>query len=49
VLVSLGRLWAQQGRIDEARQVVRKTYALFTEGFETPDLQAASRLLTELG
>jgi predicted ATPase len=47
--VSLGRLWGRQGRIDDARQVVRTTYDLFTEGFETSDLQAASRLLTELG
>jgi predicted ATPase len=45
---SLARLWQEQGRIDEARQVLATIYDWFTEGFDTPDLQEAKALLEEL-
>jgi predicted ATPase len=45
---SLAQLWASQGRGDEASRVLRSVYERFTEGFDTPDLKAAKRLLDEL-
>jgi predicted ATPase len=45
---SLAQLWASQGRVDEASCVLRPVYERFTEGFDTPDLRAAKRLLDEL-
>ncbi len=45
---SLARLWHSQGRAADARNLLQDVYRWFTEGFETPDLQAASRLLAEL-
>ena len=47
--VSLAELWHTQGRTAEARQVLAAVYQQFTEGFATPDLQAAQGLLTALG
>jgi hypothetical protein len=46
--MSLSRLWQQQGKKDEARQMLAGIHGWFTEGFDTPDLQEAKRLLTEL-
>jgi predicted ATPase len=46
--VSLCRLWQQQGRVDEARQMLAEVYGWFTEGFDTPDLQEAKALFEEL-
>ncbi|MGE0820607.1 MAG: AAA family ATPase [Candidatus Binatia bacterium] len=46
--VSLGRLWYQQGRPSEARQLVRGCCEWFTEGAATTDLQEARRLLESL-
>jgi predicted ATPase len=46
--VSLARLWQQQGRIDEARQMLAEIYGWFTEGFGTPGLKEAEALLEEL-
>jgi predicted ATPase len=46
--VSLGRLWQAQGRSAEARTLLSSTYAWFTEGFDTPDLQTSQSLLAEL-
>jgi predicted ATPase len=46
--VSLCRLWRQQGRMDEARQMLAEIYGWFTEGFDTPDLQEAKALLEGL-
>jgi predicted ATPase/DNA-binding SARP family transcriptional activator len=46
--MSLARLWSSQHRSDEARQQLSDLYAWFTEGFETPDLQAARILLAHL-
>ena len=42
---SLACLWQEQGRTDEARQVLGEIYAWFTEGFDTPDLKEAKALL----
>jgi predicted ATPase len=47
-VMSLGRLWQQQGKKDEARQLLVEIYDWFTEGFDTVDLQEAKVLLEEL-
>jgi predicted ATPase len=47
--ISLAKLWQQQGKRDEARQVLGDVYGWFTEGFDTADLQEAKALLDELG
>jgi predicted ATPase len=46
--MSLARLWQQQGKKDEARQMLAKIYNWFTEGFDTKDLQEAKALLEQL-
>jgi DNA-binding SARP family transcriptional activator/predicted ATPase len=46
--MSLARLWSSQGRLDDARGRLLDMYNWFTEGFETPDLQAARLLLARL-
>jgi predicted ATPase len=46
--MSLSRLWQQQGKRDEVRQLLAPIYGWFTEGFDTPDLQEAKVLLKEL-
>jgi predicted ATPase len=45
---SLGRLWRDQGRRAEARDLLAPIYGWFTEGFETADLKNAKELLDEL-
>lgn len=45
----LARLWWDQGRRDEARDLLAPTYGWFTEGFDTPVLQEANALLDQLG
>jgi len=47
-VMSLARLWQQQGKTPEARQMLAEVYNWFTEGFDTKDLQEAKALLTEL-
>jgi predicted ATPase len=47
--VSLARLWQQQDKKEEARQVLAEVYGWFTEGFDTADLKEAKALLAELG
>jgi predicted ATPase len=47
--VSLARLWQQQDKKDEARQMLAEIYGWFTEGFDTKDLQEAKALLDSLG
>jgi predicted ATPase len=47
--VSLSRLWQQQSKQDEARELLTPIYSWFTEGFDTADLQEAKGLLDELG
>jgi predicted ATPase len=45
---SLARLWREQGRRNEARDLLAPVYGSFTEGFDTPDLKEAKALLDEL-
>ncbi len=46
---SLARLWQDQGRRTEARDLLAPVYGWFTEGFDTVDLREAKALLAELG
>jgi predicted ATPase len=46
--ISLARLWRDQGRRAEARDLLAPVYGWFTEGFETADLKEAKALLDEL-
>jgi predicted ATPase len=45
---SLARLWQQQGKRTEARELLAPVYSWFTEGFDTADLQEAKALLDAL-
>jgi len=45
---SLARLWRDQGKRAEARDLLAPVYAWFTEGFDTQDLIDAKALLEEL-
>jgi tetratricopeptide (TPR) repeat protein len=47
-VTSLARLWQQQGKTAEARELLAPVYNWFTEGFDTKDLQEAQALLDEL-
>jgi predicted ATPase len=46
--MSLSRLWQQEGKQEEAHQLLAGIYGWFTEGFDTPDLIEAKVLLEEL-
>jgi predicted ATPase len=46
--MSLARLWGEQGRRTEAREVLAPVYGWFTEGFDTADLREGRKLLDEL-
>ena len=46
--MSLARLWRDQGRREEARELLAPVYGWFTEGFDTRDLKEAKALLDEL-
>ena len=46
--MSLARLWRDQGKRDEARDLLAPVYGWFTEGFNTLDLKEAKALLEEL-
>src|SRR5262249_26198374 len=46
--MSLSRLWQQQGKRVEARELLAPVYGWFTEGFDTADLQEAQALLAAL-
>jgi predicted ATPase len=46
--VALARLWNEEGRRDEARDLLAPIYGWFTEGFDTADLKDAKALLDEL-
>jgi predicted ATPase len=47
-VMSLSRLWQQQGKKEEARQMLAEIYGWFTEWFDTVDLKEAKALLDEL-
>jgi predicted ATPase len=46
--MSLARLWRDQGKRDEAHDLLAPIYGWFTEGFDTLDLKEARALLDEL-
>ena len=46
--MSMARLWREQGKRDEARDLLAPVYGWFTEGFDTLDLKQAKALLDEL-
>ena len=46
--MSMVRLWRDQGKRDEARELLAPVYGWFTEGFDTLDLKEAKVLLDEL-
>jgi predicted ATPase len=45
---SLARLWQQQGKRQDAHDLLSPVYGWFTEGFDTADLKEAKALLDEL-
>ena len=47
--MSLARLWRDQGKVQQARELLAPVYGWFTEGFDTRDLRDAKTLLEELG
>jgi hypothetical protein len=47
--MSMARLWRDQGKRDEARELLAPVYGWFTEGFNTRDLKEAKALLGEWG
>ena len=48
-VVSLARLWREQGRRIEARELLAPVYGSFNAGFATADLKEAKTLLVGLG
>ena len=46
--MSMGRLWRDQGKRNEARDLLTPVYNSFTEGFDTLDLKEAKALLEML-
>ncbi|MDP6350619.1 MAG: adenylate/guanylate cyclase domain-containing protein [Alphaproteobacteria bacterium] len=46
---SLARLWQNQGKRQEAHDLLAPVYDWFTEGFDTSDLKETKALLVELG
>ena len=48
VAIHLARLWRDQGKVQQARELLAPVYGWFTEGFDTRDLKEAKALLEEL-
>jgi predicted ATPase len=46
--MSMAGLWRDQGKRDEARDLLAPVYGWFTEGFDTLDLKEVKALLDEL-
>ena len=46
--IRLSRLWQQQGKTEQARELLRTAYTKVTEGFATADMKEAKDLLAEL-
>jgi predicted ATPase len=46
--MSKARLWRDQGKREEAGELLAPVYGWFTEGFDTLDLKEAKALLDEL-
>jgi predicted ATPase len=45
---SLARLWRDQGKVQQARELLAPNNGWFTEGFDTRDLKEAKALLEDL-
>jgi hypothetical protein len=45
--MSMARLWRDQGKRTQARELLASVYGWFTEGFDTLDLKQAKALLDE--
>jgi predicted ATPase len=46
--MSLARLWRDEGKVQQARELLAPVYRWLTEGFDTLDLKEAKALLDEL-
>ena len=46
--MSMARLWRDQGKSQQARELITQVHGWFTEGFDTLDLKEAKVLLDEL-
>ena len=46
--MSMARLWRDQGKREEARDLLAPVYGWFTEGFDTRDLKEAKLLVDDL-
>ena len=46
--MSMARLWRDQGKRQQARDLLAPVFGWFTEGFDTRDLKEAKALLDEL-
>ena len=46
--MSVARLWCDQGKPQQARELLAPVYGCFTEGFDTRDLKEAKALLDAL-
>ena len=46
--MSLARLWRDQGKVQQARNLLAPVYGWFTEGLDTRDLKEAKALLEQL-
>jgi predicted ATPase len=46
--MSIARLWRDQGKSQQARELLAPIYGWFTQGFDTLDLKEAKALLEEL-
>jgi predicted ATPase len=47
--MSLARLWRDQGKAQQTRELLAPVYGWFTEGFDTRDLKEAKALLGQFG
>ena len=45
--MSMAQLWREQGKREQARELLASVYNWFTEGFDTLDLKEAKALLDE--
>ncbi len=46
--MSMARLWRDQGKLQQARELLAPVYSWFTEGFDTRDLKQAKALHVEM-
>jgi len=47
--MSLARLWRDQGKVQQSRELLAPVYGWVTEGFDTRDLKEDKALLGQLG